>query len=59
MIRPGYLLFELMTYGLFFACLWHAFRQGRHRILELAFSLVYGVFLELMTLRQLNSDFPK
>lgn len=55
MIRPIYLIFELATYALFIACLWHAARQGRFRVLELLVSLLYGVLLELMTLRQLSA----
>lgn len=54
MIRPVFLLFEVMTYALFATCLWHAARQGRHRVLELVAGLLYGVFLELMTIRQLQ-----
>jgi hypothetical protein len=55
MIRPVFLLFELMTYGLFIACLWRASKQGRSRVIELIFGLIYGVLLEWMTLRQLNA----
>ncbi len=55
MIRPIYLIFEFLSYGLLAGCLWHAARQGRHRILELVAALGYGVFLEWMTLRQLDA----
>ncbi len=53
-VNPIYLLFEFITYALFVACLWHAARQhGRHRVLELVFTLLYGVLLEWLTIRQL------
>lgn len=55
MIRPIHLIFEFLSYGLLAACLWHAARQERHRMVELAAALVYGVFLEWMTLRQLEA----
>lgn len=55
MIRVEYLIFELIVYALFAGCLWHAVRQSRHRALELGVALVYGVFLEWMTLRQLSA----
>ncbi len=54
-IRPVYLIFEFMTYVLFIACLWHAARQNKYRALELIVSLIYGVSLELMTIRQLSA----
>jgi len=50
-----FLIFELLTLLLFAACLWHAARQGKTRVLELLASLVYGVSLEWMTLRQLEA----
>ena len=50
-----FLTFELLTLLLFAACLWHAARQGKTRVLELLASLVYGVSLEWMTLRQLEA----
>ncbi len=54
-IHPVYLAFELLSYGLFAACLWHAIKRGRHRALELTTALLYGVCLEWMTLRQLEA----
>ncbi|MBN1964030.1 MAG: carotenoid biosynthesis protein [Anaerolineae bacterium] len=58
MIRAEYLIFELIVYALFIGCAWHAAHQsgsGRHRVMELGVALVYGVFLEWMTLRQLSA----
>lgn len=55
MIQPEFLLFELTAYALFAACLWHASRQGVTRVLELAFGVPYGVFLEWMTIQQLQA----
>ncbi len=53
-INPIYLVFEFVTYALFAACFWHAARTyGRHRVLELVFTLIYGVLLEWLTIRQL------
>lgn len=55
MPEPVFILFEALTLLLFVACAWHAARQGRYRVLELFASLVFGVFLEWMTLRQLEA----
>lgn len=46
-----FLLTELLNIALFIACLWHAARQDKTRVFELLASLVYGVTLELMTIR--------
>ena len=46
-----FLLSEFVNIALFLACLWHAARQGRTRVLELLASLVYGVALEWMTIK--------
>lgn len=53
MIKTEFLIFEGLTILLFIACVWHASRQGRFRVWELFFSVVYGVLLEWMTLQQL------
>ncbi len=47
--------FELLTILLFAACLWHAARRDVFHVVELLAGLVYGVFLEWMTLRQLEA----
>ena len=44
-----------MIYLLFLACLWHARRQGASRVLELMTSVVYGIVLEWMTIKQLSA----
>jgi hypothetical protein len=40
---------------LFAACLRHAARQGRYRVLELVFAGLYGVLLEWLTIKQLEA----
>ncbi len=55
MIQASFYIFEFVVYGLFALSLWHAARQDRFRVMELGAGLVYGVFLELMTLRQLEA----
>ncbi|MBN2471253.1 MAG: carotenoid biosynthesis protein [Anaerolineae bacterium] len=55
MIQASFVIFELVVFLLFALCLWHAVRHGRFRVMELLAGLVYGVFLELMTLRQLEA----
>lgn len=55
MPRTSFIIFELLTYILFGACLWHAARRDRLRVAELFAGLVFGVFLEWMTLRQLEA----
>ncbi len=55
MPKPEFIVFEVLTILLFLACLWHASRQGKARVLELTASLVYGVSLEWMTLKQLEA----
>ncbi|MDO9088296.1 MAG: carotenoid biosynthesis protein [Anaerolineaceae bacterium] len=53
MIKAAFVIFEIMTISLFVACFWHAFRQKNNKVLELVFALVFGVFLEWMTIQQL------
>ena len=55
MVRPEYIIFEVLMAVLFAACVWHASRQGLLRVVELSFGLIYGVFLEWMTLHQLHA----
>lgn len=50
-----FIIFELLMYVLFGACLWHARRRHPLRVAELFAGLVFGVFLEWMTLRQLEA----
>ena len=53
MTKAAFVIFELLTISLFLACLWHAFRQSKEKVLELIFALIFGVFLEWMTIQQL------
>ena len=55
MYKPEFVVFEILAILLFAACLWHASRQGKTRVLELLVSLVYGVALEWMTIQQLEA----
>jgi len=55
MPKPEFIIFEVLTILLFLACLWHASRQGKARVLELLASLVYGVSLEWITIKQLEA----
>lgn len=55
MPKAEFIIFELLTILVFLACLWHAARQGKARVLELFSSLVFGVTLEWMTLKQLEA----
>jgi hypothetical protein len=55
MVQPAFLIFEALTILLFAACLWHAARQEGAKVLELFSMLGYGIFLEWMTLRQLDA----
>jgi hypothetical protein len=55
MPQPPFLIFEALTTALFLACLWHAARQERSKVLELFFMLGYGVLLEWMTIQQLKA----
>ena len=53
MIKAAFVIFEILTISLFLACFWHAFKQKNNKVLELIFALVFGVFLEWMTIQQL------
>jgi hypothetical protein len=55
MIQPAFLAFELLPSILFLLCLWHAMRRGNSRASELCFAVLFGVFLEWMTIQQLNA----
>jgi hypothetical protein len=48
-------VFELLVYGLFAGCLWHAWRRGSHLVWQLVAGAVFGVLLELATIRQLHA----
>ena len=55
MPEPAFITFEILTYLMFAACLWHAARQGKTRVFELVASLVYGVLLEWLTIQQIEA----
>ena len=50
-----FFLFELIVYILFALCFHHAFKHGISNLLKLAFGILFGVMLELATIRQLNA----
>jgi len=50
-----FIFFELIIYVQFALCLHHAWNQGTSNLLKLLAGIVYGVLLELATLRQLQA----
>ncbi|MBI2331114.1 MAG: carotenoid biosynthesis protein [Chloroflexi bacterium] len=48
-------LFEIIIYIQFALCLNHALKHGAANLLKLAFGILFGVMLELATIRQLNA----
>lgn len=50
-----FVLFELVIYIQFAICLYHAWKQGTANLLRLFAGIIYGVLLELATIRQLNA----
>ncbi len=55
MPTPYFLTFELIIYIQFIICLRHALRHGMGNLLKLGFGILFGVMLELATIRQLNA----
>jgi hypothetical protein len=55
MPNPYFILFELMIYILFALCLQHARGKGLTNLLRLLAGVLYGIVLELATLRQLTA----
>lgn len=55
MPSPYFLLFELIIYIQFALCLCHAWKHGTANLLRLFAGIVFGVSLELATIRQLNA----
>lgn len=55
MDKIAFISFELLTILLFIACFWHALKQKSGKGLELVFALIFGVFLEWMTIQQLEA----
>ena len=50
-----FLLFEFIIYVQFALCLGHALKHGTQNLLKLGFGILFGVMLELATIRQLNA----
>ena len=55
MLNFYFLLFELIIYIQFALCLRHALKHGTANLLKLGFGILFGVMLELATIRQLNA----
>ena len=55
MPNPYFLIFELIIYLELVLCLRHAWKNGPQSLLKLLLGVVFGVLLELATLRQLNA----
>ncbi len=51
-VDPLYMIIELICYGVFAACLWHAWKRGRAYVLELLVAAVFGVTLEIAMINQ-------
>lgn len=50
-----FITFEIIIYVQFALCLRHALRHGTTNLLKLGFGILFGVTLELATIRQLNA----
>src|SRR5690606_18200098 len=50
-----FITFELIIYLQFALCLNHALKHGTASLLKLGFGILFGVTLELATIRQLNA----
>ncbi len=50
-----FILFEIIIYIQFVLCLRHALKHGTGSLLKLGFGILFGVTLELATIRQLNA----
>ncbi len=48
-----FVIFEIIIYALFAACLWHAWRRGPHVAWQLLAGVIFGVLLERATIRLL------
>ena len=55
MPNPYFILFELIIYLQLALCLYHAWKQGTANLLRLFAGIVFGVTLELATIRQLHA----
>lgn len=50
-----FVLFEIIIYIQFWLCLQHAWKQGTANLLKILAGILFGVLLELATIRQLNA----
>ncbi len=50
-----FILFEIVIYIQFALCLRHALKHGAANLLKLGFGILFGVLLEIATIRQLNA----
>ena len=54
-MSPYFIIFELIAYFLSVLCFVHAFKKGTANVLRLLAGILFGVLLELATIRQLNA----
>ena len=54
-MSPYFITFELIAYSLSILCFFHAFKKGTGNVLRLLAGILFGVLLELATIRQLNA----
>jgi hypothetical protein len=55
MTNPYFITFEIIAYSLSALCFVHAFRKGAGNVLRLSAGILFGILLELATIRQLNA----
>ncbi len=55
MADPYFLLFELIIYLQFFLCISHAMKHGTASMVRLFSGILFGLLLELATIRELNA----
>ncbi len=55
MQNPYFITFEIIAYALSALCFVHAFKNGTGNVLRLLAGILFGLLLELATIRQLNA----
>ena len=55
MQNPYFITFEIIAYSLSAVCFVHAFKKGTGNVLRLLAGIIFGLLLELATIRQLNA----
>ncbi|MEW5828746.1 MAG: carotenoid biosynthesis protein [Chloroflexota bacterium] len=55
MQNPYFITFEIIAYSLSALCFVHAFKKGTGNVLRLLAGILFGLLLELATIRQLNA----